>query len=559
MSMTEEIPLKLDFSMICRCCLYEKSANGKLKPLFGSALDSMLREVTGLDQVTEGDDLPQQICVQCVLQVGHLPDKYRPSCTPSVIQIILQISRAYTLRMQCEKSDNILRRYLAREAKTDTQEGVISTVVVEVAQQQQNQFVIDLTADPFIRLIVPAETEYTESQSAESPSNPTDVQARMQILEEAEGDDSDEIEVGQEMYGEEDDIDISLNVNDGDCESAAATDEDDDDEEEMPDTNDIYGEVLDELNSMVAAAAVAATSDTNRNFLDTPANPSTSTLAVVKGQSFVCDKCKMTYDNQAALTYHQQKAHPPRNNPIECDVCGKSFRAQKPLRRHMKTHFAKKPHDCLTCGASFADKSNLGKHMKSHTGELRNVKGQPLSCDDCGKRFKWATSLIKHRKYHTGRNLHRCLKPECGKVFSEAKGLQVHLRSHSRETPFTCSVCGHRFNQAANLKKHQHLHSGVRPFACEICSRTFNQSHHLSDHMNTHRRRDRPRTRGMTSQRCQNCSTVFSTGAQLRRHVKMCLDPNTADHQAMAMLRDELLAEMEGRERAGQSVEEEIE
>lgn len=482
--------------------------------------------------MSRGDDLPQQICVQCVLQ----------------------ISRAYTLRLQCEKSDQLLRLYLARRAETGDQEGIIATSEVEVEQQQPNQFVVDLNAGPFIRLtrestFTPSETECTESlsqKSAEGLSNPPikDRQTQMQMLEEE--DEEDEVEEDGV-----DDTDAVLNLNEGDCESPAATD--DEDEEEMPDTNDIYGEVLDELNSMVAAAVAVVTSDTNSNFLDSTELPSTSTTT-----AFVCDKCQMTYDNQATLTYHQQKVHPPLNSPIECDVCGKSFRAQKPVRRHMKTHFAKKPHECLTCGASFADKSNLGKHMKSHTGELRNVKGRPLSCDDCGKRFKWATSLIKHRKYHTGKNLHKCLKPGCGKVFSEAKGLQVHLRSHSRENPFACSVCGHRFNQEANLKKHQKLHDGVRPFVCEICSRTFSQSHHLSDHMSTHRRRVRPGTRNKSSQRCRNCSAVFSSGVQLKRHLKMCLDPNVADHQAMAMLRDELLAEMEGREREEQSGKEEI-
>lgn len=44
--MDEDIPEDLDFLQICRCCLLKLENGRKLKPLFGSAVDAMLREVS---------------------------------------------------------------------------------------------------------------------------------------------------------------------------------------------------------------------------------------------------------------------------------------------------------------------------------------------------------------------------------------------------------------------------------------------------------------------------------------------------------------------------------
>lgn len=113
MSVTLSVNDSIDISKICRGCLGKK---GDMRPLFGSYLDNMLRSVAQIQvcrlttdclvsfkhnsfflfffkKVNVGDGLPELMCVQCVLQV----------------------SRAFTFKQQCERNDQTLRIYLNQE------------------------------------------------------------------------------------------------------------------------------------------------------------------------------------------------------------------------------------------------------------------------------------------------------------------------------------------------------------------------------------------------------------------------------------------------------------
>ncbi|XP_064628596.1 homeotic protein spalt-major-like isoform X5 [Lineus longissimus] len=51
-----------------------------------------------------------------------------------------------------------------------------------------------------------------------------------------------------------------------------------------------------------------------------------------------------------------------------------------------------------------------------------------------------------------------------------------------------CEICGKRFSAPSKKKYHMRIHSDERPFQCSICQCVFRLKHHLKNHMATHRK-----------------------------------------------------------------------
>lgn len=122
--------------------------------------------------------------------------------------------------------------------------------------------------------------------------------------------------------------------------------------------------------------------------------------------------------------------------------CGNDVWRLKKVVTHTRDGYV-----CNICSKTFKRRKILRRHERFHTGE------KPYSCSVCSKTFALRKSLRRHTRFHTGERPHTCTK--CSKSFRLRDNLKAHLRFHTGEKPFTCTMCGKMFRIMRNLDKHQ--------------------------------------------------------------------------------------------------------
>lgn len=65
--------------------------------------------------------------------------------------------------------------------------------------------------------------------------------------------------------------------------------------------------------------------------------------------------------------------------------------------------------------------------------------------------------------------------------------MDAHVRVHAaNKRSYPCTYCPYVGAQLSNLKSHMRTHTGERPFTCSVCNRKFSHHHKLHNHYKAH-------------------------------------------------------------------------
>ncbi|XP_030226907.1 zinc finger protein 91 [Gadus morhua] len=226
-----------------------------------------------------------------------------------------------------------------------------------------------------------------------------------------------------------------------------------------------------------------------------------------------CGQCGKGFWSSGAYSHHKQSpelcldlrpgkstsswksvlGRPRSIRKVACPVCGRKFRHNGIMKSHMRKH-EDGNHKCDLCSRSFRLFSSLLRHQVVHTAHLIPP---PI------KSFQHQVEQVK-------KNTYSC--PDCGKLFSRAKALQFHMRSHGYDTGYSpsspkstvtiealqCPTCLAHFNNKSSLRAHQKLCIKRDPQEVDVISTSENML------------------------KCTSCPATFKSAVTFQDHIREC-------------------------------------
>nr|XP_046227708.1 zinc finger protein 585A-like [Scatophagus argus]XP_046227718.1 zinc finger protein 585A-like [Scatophagus argus] len=251
-----------------------------------------------------------------------------------------------------------------------------------------------------------------------------------------------------------------------------------------------------------------------------------------KEKPFICPICAITFSQSYHMTRHMKNQHGA--GPHVCSSCGESLGSFAELQSHKRTHTSQVL-SCPDCHEQFSNNEVFISHILSHgKDQFTQTEEQRSQPSDDLKNQESVNSCIKDNEESDYCNAAEN-DADSGTSDSQDKGSEVRVKTEVRgaseaksehgrsqkekDTSVTktrghfCPICvGRRFRGPNKLARHMRTHTKEKPFTCPVCAMTFSQSYHMTRHLrNQH---------DLGQYICSKCGESSSSWLELRAHKK---------------------------------------
>ena len=144
-------------------------------------------------------------------------------------------------------------------------------------------------------------------------------------------------------------------------------------------------------------------------------------------------------------------------------ILGRSPTSAKPVENHSGkpntlTKFFK---NHLTCYILYS------RTYTARWAHVQRHKKGSFTCEHCGKVFRYKTDFLIKKIYQS--------KFVTFFYFSYKQNLLTHILIHMlvEYRKHQCTKCGKKFLRKGHLNIHMRIHNGDRPYTCDICNYSF--------------------------------------------------------------------------------------
>ena len=251
------------------------------------------------------------------------------------------------------------------------------------------------------------------------------------------------------------------------------------------------------------------------------------------GASFKCRLCLKVMPSRSTYEKHLRSSH--ANELFRCSYSGCSYVTIYDIQRindHMAKHekhaggstSSNDPIICDICGRSFPVRGQLLNHQIKEHGAMPEGQAKYL-CPECDEVFVSKIEQERHLNVVHLKVSYGCEK--CDKTFSDPRALKQHeVKVHNKDMlRVQCHICAEWLSCREHLENHNRSeHTGERPFPCTFCDEAFASL----TKMGTHRSKNHPDSWREEKKRrqcpleykgqCHLCDQTRGTVDELRAH-----------------------------------------